>query len=295
MKLGFSSLVCPTWSLEAILEAGKNLGFTGVELRGLQGEPDLTRSSELADDPEGAKRHIAEAGLELVCLGTSASFTARQDGELRDNIDLARRHIELARRLGARMVRVSTGNVPRGGTPAEALPQAGRVLAELGPFAVENGVIVVVENTGGFSRTEDLWFQLDSADHPAIKCCLNAVACQTQRERPTITVPRMAPHLGLVHLADARVDSSGNMDGFVMPGTGDVEIEPMVTLLRGIGYDGYLIFEWPKSLVPELPEPDEVLPKFKELVSGILEAEQPVLTAYKGDKRAPKYRRQAAS
>ena len=41
MKLGFSSLVCPGWSLESIVTNAAAMGFDGVELRGIRGELEL--------------------------------------------------------------------------------------------------------------------------------------------------------------------------------------------------------------------------------------------------------------
>ena len=41
MKLAFSTLGCPNWSVEQVVEAAVQLGYDGVEVRGLRGNLDL--------------------------------------------------------------------------------------------------------------------------------------------------------------------------------------------------------------------------------------------------------------
>ena len=295
MKLAFSSLACPTWTLEEVLDQAAAFGYAGVELRGLLGQNDLTLVPELNDDPEAVKAHFAQRGVELVCLGTSAHFAAPEPDDRQANMTLARDHVELAARLGCPLVRVSSGDAPRGSALAAALTRAGRALAELGPFAAARGVTVVVENEGELGRSENLWFLLDAADHPAVRGCWNAVHGLCTGDRPTVSVPRLGKRLGMIHPCDARVNAGGRVESYVPPGTGEVEFERLINLLRGTGYDGYLVFEWPKLTVKDLPQPEEVLPRFKTLATEILEAEQTVLSAYKGDKRPVKYRRAAGT
>ena len=136
---------------------------------------------------------------------------------------------------------------------------------------------------------------MDATDHPVVMRCWYPVNGLCRGERPTISEPRHGKQLGLVHLCDARIDDHGHLQDYAEPGSGTVEIERLVHLLRGIGYDGYVIFDWPKLWVEDLAEPDKVLPKFKEMVARIIDAEPKPLSAYKTDKNAPKFRQRAAA
>src|SRR3972149_732466 len=60
MKIGFSSLVCPGWGLRTIVEQASDLGFQGVELRGLRGELHLPLVPELSGQPERVRGLFAE-------------------------------------------------------------------------------------------------------------------------------------------------------------------------------------------------------------------------------------------
>jgi len=48
MKLGFSTLGCPKWSFDTILERATKYGFNGFEVRGIQGQMDLLKIPEFA-------------------------------------------------------------------------------------------------------------------------------------------------------------------------------------------------------------------------------------------------------
>jgi sugar phosphate isomerase/epimerase len=107
-------------------------------------------------------------------------------------------------------------------------------------------------------------------------------------ERPTISVPRLGTKIGLFDVCDGTFDENGLMTGFKIPGTGDVELERAIELLRGVVYRDYLMFEWPTAGGRPLAPPDEVLPQAHSFLRSCVDRKQPVLTAYKGDKRPTK-------
>jgi len=83
----------------------------------------------------------------------------------------------------------------------------------------------------------------------------------TVGERPAVSVNVLNHMIRYAKLKDTEV---GEGTGFVPLGEGTVEIERFVELLRGIGYEGYLCFEWDKAWLPGLAEPEEALPKAVE-------------------------------
>ena len=120
------------------------------------------------------------------------------------------------------------------------------------------------------------------------ECCWNQCHAMTACERPTNSIPCLGNRIGLVHLCDARFDQSGILTEYTPLGEGDAEITRQIELLRGIVYDRYLIFEWPKLWVDSLPPPEKVLPEVADYLRKRVDQRQPVLPAYKGDKNAPR-------
>ena len=112
----------------------------------------------------------------------------------------------------------------------------------------------------------------------------------TVSERPTTSIPRLGGKIGLVHVCDADFDESGIMNGYQSLGTGHVEVTRQIELLKGLMFDGYAVFDWPKLWVHSLPAPEQVLPGVADYLRTRIEDRQAVLTAYKGDKNAPRLR-----
>lgn len=265
-------------------------GYDGLELRGLQGELHLPAAPALAYNPEHVQVLFAENKVQLVCIGSSVSLTSRDRRELRRQRGILEENIELAGRLGCPAVRIYAGEVQKLDTQRSALARAAEQLAQVAPLAGRLGVTILVENGGDCPSSVDLWFLMDSVDHPNVRVCWNQCHAMPALERATVSLPRLGSKLGLVHLCDGDFDEQGVLLGYKVLGEGNVGAAKQIELLKGLIYRGYLIFEWPKLWVESLPDPESVLPATSKFLRAQLDAKQPVLSAYKGDKNAPKFR-----
>ena len=297
MKTGFSSLVCPDWDLARVAEQASSLGFDGVELRGLQGELHLPLVPELASDPDGVLRLFQQQSVELVALSASATLDSYIAGELASQKATITEFIELASRLACPFVRIYLGEVPKGDLRQRALARIAEGVASLAPVAAQNRVTLLVEIGGDFPSSRDLWYVVDAARHPALRCCWNQCHALAVGERPTESIPRLGSKIGMVHVCDATFDENGILLEYKSLGGGHTQVARQVEFLKGLLYDGYLVFEWPKMWDDSLPEPDAVLPEVAKFLREQIEARQTVLSAYKGDKRPAKMaaRRPAAT
>lgn len=264
------------------------MGFDGVELRGLRGELDLPQAPELAGDPEATRRLFQDNGVELVCLATSATMVSKKPKEVAKQQAVVTECIELAAALGCPFVRMYLGEVARIDHRRAALSRIVTALRALVPVAARNGVTLLVENGGDFVSSEDLWFVIDGVDHPNLQCCWNQCHALSLGERPTNSIPRLGGKIGTVHLCDADFDEQGVLEEYRTVGEGGAEVARQIELLRGMAFDGYLLFEWPKLWVDSLPTPEATLPAVIAYMRERLANEQAVLTAYKADKNKPK-------
>ncbi len=289
MKIGFSSLACPTWDLKTIVTQAASLGYAGIELRGLRGELHLPLAPELAADPPGVREMLAQHKVELVCLGTSAVLTAKDAREIAKQKTLIIEFLELASKVGCPNVRVFIGEVQPRDNPRAALSRAVEALLSVAPVAERFGVRILVENGGDFPGSGDVWFLVDAVESPYVKVGWNQCHARTIGERPTTSVTRLGRKIGMVHLCDATFDEAGALLEYKPLGSGNVEVRREIELLKGIAYDGYFVFEWPKLWVDSLAAPESVLPAAAKFMKEALEAKQPILSAYKGDKNAPRF------
>jgi len=287
IKVGFSSMVCPSWDLETMLQQAAALGYDGIELRGLGGKLHLPDVPELTDDPGQVKRLADESGVQLLCLGSSASFESPSRKQLERSSRELIETIELAGKLGAPFVRIFLGNAV-GSEHRGTLSRVAEELGKLTAVAARYQTTILVENGGDFVGSADLWLVIDAVSHPAVRGCWNPLNARVRGERPTTSVPRLGRQIGIYRLCDATFDDQDRFTGYRLPGEGDLEVARGIDLLKGVCYQDWLVFEWPKVMA-SLPEPLEALPKVIAFVRDRLAARDPVLTAYKSDKRAPNF------
>lgn len=292
MKLAFSSVGCPGWDLVTMVEKAREFGYQGIELRCLAGQMYLPLAPELASNPAKIAQLMRDTGIEIVCLASASAFHMRDPKEVAKNTAEAREYIELAAKLGCPFVRVFGAEIPKASffgyeRRESVLGRIADSLRQLADHAATHRVTVLVENGGDFTDSVAMWYLVDAADSPAVRCCWNPFNARIRGERPTTSVPRLGARIGLVHVTDAKFDGL-SFDGYTLPGQGDVEIHRMIQLLKGIGYRGHLVFDWPKLWNPALADPDKAFATAAKYLRGLLDEKPLVMSAYKGDKFAPR-------
>lgn len=314
MKLAFSSVACPEWDLATMVTRARELGYQGIELRGLQGQMHLPLAPQLAADPQKVGRLIRDTGVELVCLSTSAAFHMRDPKLVAEKMAEVREYVELAGKLGCPFVRVFGSEIPKLKIPflgyerrEAVMARIAAALRELAAHAARHRVVLLLENSGDFTDSASMWYLVDAVDSPALKCLWNPLNALIRRERPTISIPRLGGRIGMVHLCDGKFTAPGlpaskggnaikaGFEGYTLPGQGSVEIPRLIQLLKGIAFRGYLCIDWPRLWNPALAPADQALAAYADYLKPMLDEKPVELTAYKGDKFGPKFALESAT
>ena len=153
MKVSFSTLGCPSWSLDRILDAAGRLGYDGVELRFVDGDDALWARPELTGS--GLREtlgRLRDAALAISCLDTRSFFHDPPGAARERALDEALRSLELAARLGAGGIRVFGDRVQAGQDLESTAALVAEALERLGEAARPQGVEVWLESHGDFAR-----------------------------------------------------------------------------------------------------------------------------------------------
>src|SRR5712692_10601247 len=273
LPIAFSTLGCPAWDLQKILNFAGEHGFAAIELRGLQGNLDLPSHEAFSvDHIAGTKREILSHGLRVACVSSSASLH-ESDPEKRSKILAdARRFIDLASSLDAPYVRVF-GDSPDSGHPVvpsddlKARVAAG--LRELGDYAGPRKVTVIIESHDDFTASASLADVLHRANSKSAGLLWDAHHTFAEsNEDPQFTVQQLGPWIRHTHLKDSA--GKGNDRKYVLTGLGNVPIGEQIRALRSIGYKGLYCFEWEKMWHPELEDPEIAFADFARVIAGFL-------------------------
>jgi len=273
LPLAFSTLGCPAWELNKILEFAEDHGFAAIELRGLQGNLDLPSHPAFAlGQIQQTKREVATRGIKIASVSSSARMGEPEPEKRAKELADGRRFIDLAASLEAPYVRVfgDGSGVEKGAVPGEELrARVAAGLHELGEYAGPKKVTVIIESHDNFTASATLSDVLQRADSEHVGLLWDAHhTFATANEDPDFTVQKLGRWIRHTHLKDSV--GAGEDRKYVLTGRGTVPIRRQVEALRSIGYGGFYCFEWEKVWHPELEDPEIAIADYAQVVSGYL-------------------------
>jgi sugar phosphate isomerase/epimerase len=266
MKLAFTTLACPNWSLEQVVDAAQRNGYTGLELRLLNGELLSAEMDKAARD--NVRTQCARAGLKIVCVDTSVRLATpdpdRRAAQIRDGMAF----LEMAADWDAPFIRVF-GGPPPDTTRAEAVQAAADCLLPLVGRGQELGVTVLLETHDAFSSSATVAEVLDRV--PGAGALWDTLHPYRVGEQPAETASRLGHRCYHVHVKDGRPGSEEEWD-LTLLGEGTVPIPDILAVLRDRQYHGWLSVEWEKKWHPEIAEPEIAIPQHAEKLREYLAA-----------------------
>jgi len=273
MKLAFSSLGCPSYTLDQVIEAALRYGYEGVSLRTVAGESYLPALEEFSPPSlRGTQRKFARAKLQVVCVMSGVRFTSPQDEERRKQLADAEKYLDIAQALEAPYVRLFGGPSKPEQEEARTMEWIVAGFRQAAEMAEKRGVEVLVETHDSFStgaRTKDL---LARIDRPLVGVVWDFLHSSRFGESLADTWASIGSRVRDVHVKDSLVYSPTGFD-IKLPGEGRLPIRAAVALLRSHGYAGYYTFEWEKGWHPEVPEAEAAFPHYvrymRELMAGL--------------------------
>lgn len=266
--ISFSTLACPNWTVEAVVEHAARYGYDALEWRGGTSghiRPDLTppRLAEI-------RQRQSDAGVHALAVTAYTTFVAEDALTRRDSLDDLQRHCDLAAGLGAAFVRVFVGHLPPGVTAEAVIERAAEGLAAAADYAQTLGVTLALEPHDDWVQPASVAPLLARVQHPALGVIWdfgNAYSAGVPLEAGWAV---LAERLTYVQVKDGR--GQGEDWRLTALGKGDVPLGRAIGLLAAAGYQGALSVEWEWAWHPELDPPEVALPAALEAVRGWLAA-----------------------
>ena len=267
--LSFSTLGCPKWTFPDAVKFAAANSYTGLEMRGILGQLDLTKCPEF-DSPEhiaATKKLMDDHKLRFVDLGSSCELHHSEDAERKKHLDEGRRFIDLAKALDCPYIRVFPNKLPDDQTRQSVIDLIISGLSELGKYAEGTGVSVLMESHGDAVRTAELRRIMETVNRDNVGMVWDIVNMWSVTKQPPSEVyAQLKPFIKHTHIKDANIIDG--VDHYVLLGRGQTPIFEAIDILAKDGYKGYYSFEWEKLWHPEIAEPEIALADYpKTMIS----------------------------
>ena len=271
MKLSFTTLGCPDWTLETIAARAKPMGYDGVELRTSPDGNHLSPDAPAAEVERVAALFLA-AGTSVVSVMGYCRFALTDPAEVTANQVLMRKLIGIAGILGAKYIRTFGGQIPKDTDKDRMTATVAQALTPLAREAADAGITIGFETHDDWcagDRVMRVVNQVNSQGLGVVYDIFNAF--HSGLEPWDETYEKVKGHLAYCHLKDGYTGPDGTLS-YVLLGAGDLPIADLLARFKRDGYDGLFSFEWEKKWHPEIDTPERAFPHFPHKVRALWSA-----------------------
>lgn len=269
MKISFTTLACPDWTLRQMLDAARGYGYDGIDFRGYRRELAIYKLPEFSDNADETVEQIKAAGIELSGFSSSAKMFQPDTGARKDAVAEVAAYAKLCETFGTKYIRVfggAIGETSRDDAVAIAVDVLEEMAAAAAPAEIaveshdewiESALLARVMKRVQAGNVGVLW----DLHHPY----------RMKGESPRETYENIGRYVNYTHVKDSRPDPDAKAGHtYTLGGEGDVPLAEMFSLLKSGGYDGWITLEWEKQWHPEIAEPDVALPQYAEYLRSLL-------------------------
>jgi sugar phosphate isomerase/epimerase len=267
MKLTVSTLACPNWSLDEVIEAVCAAAVHGIDFRGLGDEIDITRLPQFNQQLPQTLAKLGAHKLQVPCLNSSITLVTPAAQRWQMMLEEAQRTASLAEKTHTRFLRLFGGGVLKELSRDEALILAQRHLRQIIKICSAYGCVPLLETHDDWS-TSSAVLQLLHEFNPADVGVLWDIEHPFRKgESPADTWNALKRFIRHVHVKDSvRIDGKNSPR---LLGEGELPLNQCHQILKDSGYDGWICLETEKRWHAEAPEPQQSIPQFAQFMKGL--------------------------
>lgn len=268
MKLSFTTLGCPDWTLDQIIANASAYGFDAIDFRGLNGEMNIYTLPEFAGQAKQTMQRIKDAGLEVSCFSSSVHVFSEEN--YAKNLGEVTEYAKLCAMFGTRYIRVFGGKM--GDTDREtAIRRVVSHIGDMAKIAKEYGVKLLIETHDDWISCQDMKKVLEQVDPEAVGVLWDVHhPYRVIGEQPEDTWGALGPWIEYTHVKDSRAGTGAGEDfHYCLTGEGDIPLQEICGLLTREGYTGYFTLEWEKKWHPELDNPEVAFPQYVQYMRSL--------------------------
>jgi sugar phosphate isomerase/epimerase len=221
----------PTMDLFGFVDLAADLGFDAVEPTSYYFPADV-------DDAYLArfKTHAFLAGLDVSGTAIGNNFCLPPGAERDKQLALTRTWVDRAAAIGAPVIRIFAGSVPRGGREEDAFNWAVEGIRASLPYAAQKGIVLALENHGGITSTPAQILKLvEAIDAPNFG--VNLDTGNFHGEDPYEEMAELAPFA-----VNVQVKTEVQRKG--ASAKEEADLDRIIEILYRARYSGYVVLEY---------------------------------------------------
>jgi len=242
--------VAKDWDIEKIISMLVEVQFEAVELRSTHAhgvEPGIS-----AARIEDVRNRFAASKVRLLSLGSACEYHSPDEAVRREIVEETERFLQLAHDLGCWGVKVRPNGLPEGVPESVTIGRIGEALAACGAIVERLGVEVGVEVHGRETQVpRRMRAIMDACGHSNVGVCWNCNPTDIENGTIRDNFKLLEDYILNVHIHELY----------------EYPYKELFGLLRGIGYERYMLLEGPGSC-----EPDRYLGDYHALFHEMLRA-----------------------
>lgn len=220
-------------TLDGFIDYCASLDLAGTELTSYYFPKDVT--------PEyltSIKERTFRLGLDISGTAIGNDFCVADAQKRQQQIDSCRKWIDHAAFMGAPVIRIFAGNVPKGDTEEVARERCISAINECLDHAAKQGVILALENHGGITATPAQLLAIVKSVKASPWFGVNYDSGNFRTDDPYADLEQIAPYA-----VNAQVKVSIFSKGQKQVG----DLKRMVDILKAANYRGYLVLEYEEA------------------------------------------------
>ncbi|MCZ8515468.1 sugar phosphate isomerase/epimerase [Paenibacillus filicis] len=268
MKLSFTTLGCPDWTLDQIIERAVQYGFDAIDFRGLTGEMNIYKLPEFSEHLEQTRKQISDAGLQVSCFSSSVHVFSQENYE--KNLQEVTEYSKLCEFFGTRFIRVFGGRI--GDTKREnAIQTVVDHISEMAKVAKVHGVKLLIETHDDWTACNDVKAVMEQVDQEAVAVLWDVHhPYRTLGEKPEDTWAAIGQWVEYTHVKDSRLKGESADDfQYCLTGEGNIPLQAIYELLLKNGYEGFYTLEWEKKWHPEIEVAEIAFPQYVQYMRNL--------------------------
>jgi sugar phosphate isomerase/epimerase len=235
-------------SLDELISLCADTGFEGVDITGyyFKGYPQVPSDDFLFD----VKRKVFDVGLEISGTGVRNDFTIADNAKRALEVDLVKKWIEVAAKIGAPVIRIFAGTQKNEGIAKEKITDwMIKDIEACVAYGKQHGIIIGLQNHNDFIQTADeINAVIEAINSPWLGIILDTGSYRVHD-------PYKEIEKSIKHAVNWQIKEKIFVNGAEV----DTDLEKVMSIIKASDYNGYLPIETlgagdPKVKVPVLYE-----------------------------------------